>query len=156
MAAIKVSPYIDMILLFWYFPFLWDCRVQFLFGNRIAFNSGLGGVRDVASVIIFPEQTQSNRVCSFQTFDAIFPKDLFSDYLMTIAFFGRANRGQYLVVISSCCQCMHVNMNSNLIAWELCQCFMFDLLTILKTMDIYGITVYSEIFVPGQNACDLR
>ena len=42
---------------------------------------GLGGVRDVASAIISYEQTQSNRVCCFQTLDAIFPKDLLSDYL---------------------------------------------------------------------------
>ena len=30
----------------------------FLFGNRVALNPGLGGVRDVASAIISPEQTQ--------------------------------------------------------------------------------------------------
>ena len=41
-----------------------------LFGNRAAFNAGLGGVRDVACVIISNEQTQSNRVCCF---DAVFP-----------------------------------------------------------------------------------
>ena len=44
----------------------------------------LGGVRDVASAIISHEQTQSNRVCCFQTLDAVFPKDLFSDYLLYI------------------------------------------------------------------------
>ena len=62
---------------------LWDCRVQLLFGNRVALNPGLGGVRDVASAsITFAlEQTQSNRVCYFQTLDAVFPKDHFSDYL---------------------------------------------------------------------------
>ena len=42
---------------------------------------GLGGVYDVASAIISHEQTQLNRVCCFQTLDAVFPKDLFSDYL---------------------------------------------------------------------------
>ena len=49
-------------------------------GNRVALNPGLSGVRDVASVIILHEQTQSNRVCCFQTLNAVFPKDLFSDY----------------------------------------------------------------------------
>ena len=51
--------------------------VQHLFGNRVALNSGLGGVRDFASAIISHEQTQSNRVCCFQSLDAVFPKDLF-------------------------------------------------------------------------------
>ena len=60
---------------------LWDCRVQFLFGNRVALNPELGGVRDVAFAIISHEQTQSNRVCCFQTLDEVFPKDVFSDYL---------------------------------------------------------------------------
>ena len=36
---------------------------------------------DVASAMISHEQTQSNRVCCFQTLDAVFPNDLFSDYL---------------------------------------------------------------------------
>ena len=31
------------------------------------------------------EQTQSNRVCCFQTLDAVFPKDLLSDYSNTNA-----------------------------------------------------------------------
>ena len=48
-----------------------------LFGNRVALSPGLGGVRDVASAIFSHEQTQSNRVCCFQTLDAVFPKDLF-------------------------------------------------------------------------------
>ena len=52
-----------------------------LFGSRVAL---LGGVTDVASVIISHEQTQSNRVCCFQTLDAVFPKDLLSDYLCPI------------------------------------------------------------------------
>ena len=43
-------------------------------------NPGLGGVRDVLSAIISHEQTQYNRICRFQTLDAVFPKDLFSDY----------------------------------------------------------------------------
>ena len=42
---------------------------------------GLGSVRDVASSIISNEQTQSNWVSWFQTLNAVFPKDFFSDYL---------------------------------------------------------------------------
>ena len=53
---------------------------KLLFGSRSALNAGLGGVRDVASVIISHEQSQSNRVCRFQTLDSVFPKDLLSDY----------------------------------------------------------------------------
>ena len=49
--------------------------------NRVALNPWLGGVRDVAPAIISHEQTQLNRVCCFQTLNAVFPKDLFSDYL---------------------------------------------------------------------------
>ena len=45
----------------------------------------LGGVRDVTSVIISHEQTQSNHVCCFQTLDAVFPKDLFVRFV-TFAF----------------------------------------------------------------------
>ena len=39
---------------------LWVCKVQDLFGNRVALNSGLGDMRDVASAITSHEQTQSN------------------------------------------------------------------------------------------------
>ena len=53
-----------------------------MFGNRVALNPGLGGVRDVTSVVISHEQIQSNRVCYFQTVDAVFPKDPLSDYLI--------------------------------------------------------------------------
>ena len=53
-----------------------------LFGNRVALNPGQGDVRDVASAATSHEQTQSNRICCFQTLDAVFPKDLFSDYLI--------------------------------------------------------------------------
>ena len=35
-----------------HFLVLWDCRIQHLFGNRVALNPGLSGVRDVASTII--------------------------------------------------------------------------------------------------------
>ena len=51
-----------------------------LFRNRVALNPMLGGVRDVAPAIISHAQTQSNRVCCFQTFDDVFPKDLLSGY----------------------------------------------------------------------------
>ena len=53
-----------------------------LFGNRVTLNPGLhvGGVRDVASAIISHEQILSNWFCCFQTVDAVFPKELFSDY----------------------------------------------------------------------------
>ena len=37
-------------------------------------------MRDVESAIISHEQTQSNRVCCFQTLHTAFPKYLFSDY----------------------------------------------------------------------------
>ena len=71
-----------MVLLFLHFLVFWDCSVLFLFGNRVALNPGLGGVRDVTSAIISHEQTQSNRVCYLQTLDAVFPKDPLSDYLI--------------------------------------------------------------------------
>ena len=45
-------------------------------------NAGLGGIRDVASVIISHKQIHSNRFCYFQTLDAEFPKDRISDYLV--------------------------------------------------------------------------
>ena len=40
--------------------------------------------RDVAPAIISHEQTKSNQVYCFQTFDAVFPKALFSDYFNII------------------------------------------------------------------------
>ena len=43
-------------------------------------NPGLGGVRDVASINISHDQTQSNRVCCFQIVDAVPPQDLFSGF----------------------------------------------------------------------------
>ena len=76
----KISPYIDIVLLVLHFLVPWNCRVQHLYESRVALNSGLGGVRDVASEIISHEQNQLNRVCCFHTLDVVFPKDLFSDY----------------------------------------------------------------------------
>ena len=46
-------------------------------------NPGLGCVRDIASAIISHELIQLNRVYCFQALDAVFPKELFSDYLET-------------------------------------------------------------------------
>ena len=48
-----------------------------LYENRLALNLGLGGVRDVTILIISHEQTLLNRVCCFQLFDGVFPKDPF-------------------------------------------------------------------------------
>ena len=53
--------------------FSWQTRLNPKF-------TGASRWRDVASTIISHEQTQSNRVCCFQTLDAVFPKDLFSNY----------------------------------------------------------------------------
>ena len=60
----------DIVLLFLHLLVLWKCRVQHLFENRVAPNSGLGGVKNVASAIISHE-------CCFQALDAVFPKDPF-------------------------------------------------------------------------------
>ena len=68
-----------MVLVFLHLFIIWNCRVQHLFESRVALNPRLGGVRDVASATISHEQTQLNRDCCFQTLDAVFPKDLFSD-----------------------------------------------------------------------------
>ena len=54
----KVSPYINLVLLYLHFLVLWDCRIHNLFESRVALNPGLGGMRDVASAIIFHEQIQ--------------------------------------------------------------------------------------------------
>ena len=59
----KSLPAIDIVWLCLHFLVLWDCRVPLLFGNRVALNP----VSDVASAIISHEQTQSNRVCCFQS-----------------------------------------------------------------------------------------
>ena len=54
---------------------LLDYGVQHWTESRVSLNVGLGGVGDVASSSSFHEQTQSNRICCFQTSDAVFPKD---------------------------------------------------------------------------------
>ena len=83
MAALKCNPaHRYSVVIFTFSGLLGLQDSFFLFGNRVALNPGLGGVRDVTSAIISHEQTQSNRVCYFQTLDAVFPKDPLSDYLI--------------------------------------------------------------------------
>ena len=83
MAALKCNPaHRYSVVIFTFSGLLGLQGSFFLFSNRVALNPGLGGVRDVTSAIISHEQTQSNRVCYFQTFDAVFPKDSLSDYLI--------------------------------------------------------------------------
>ena len=60
-APLIVSPFIDIVLIILHFLVLSDCRVQHIFGIRVALNQGLGIVKDVASAIISHEQTQQNR-----------------------------------------------------------------------------------------------
>ena len=52
---------------------LWGSTL--VFGNIVALNPGIGGVRNVASDIISHELTQTENK------NAVFLKDLFSDYL---------------------------------------------------------------------------
>ena len=83
MAALKCNPPHRYSVVIFTFPGLLGLQGSFfLFSNRVGLNPGLGGVRDVTSAIISHEQTQSNRVCYFQTLDAVFPKDPISDYLI--------------------------------------------------------------------------
>ena len=83
MAALKCNPtHRYSVVIFTFSGLLGTAGFNILFGNRIALNPWLGGVRDVTSAIISHEQTQSNRVCYFQTLDAVFPKDPLSDYLI--------------------------------------------------------------------------
>ena len=77
--ASKVCPYINIVLLFLHFLVLWGSTS--LFGNTVALSPRLGGARDVASVIISHEPTQSYQACCFLTSDALFPEDPLSDYL---------------------------------------------------------------------------
>ena len=76
---------------------LWCSTLSF--ERRVALNPGLGGVRDDASAIISHEQTQKKTKKNesavfifgccitsllFSFLDAVFPKDLFSDYLGSV------------------------------------------------------------------------
>ena len=84
MAALKYNPAHRYSVVIFTFSGLLGLQgsIFCFFCNRVALNPGLGGVRDVTSAIISHEQTQSNRVCYFQTLDAVFPKDPLSDYLI--------------------------------------------------------------------------
>ena len=62
---------------------LWDCKVQHLFESRVALNSGLGGVRNVASVIISHEQTKKTESAVFKLYMLYFQRILFTDNLET-------------------------------------------------------------------------
>ena len=78
-AVLKSLP-VHRYIVISHFLVLWDCKVQHLpvFESRVALNSGLGGVRNVASVIISHEQTKKNRVatvCCFQALHSVFPND---------------------------------------------------------------------------------
>ena len=57
-AAVELSPYIDLVLPYLHFLVFWDCRSHNRFVSRVALNPGLGEVRDVASAIISHEHTQ--------------------------------------------------------------------------------------------------
>ena len=76
MAALKSLP----VVIFTFSSPLGLKGSTLLFGSRVALGARRHE-RDVASAIISHEQTQSNRVCCFQILDAVFPKDLLSDYL---------------------------------------------------------------------------
>ena len=76
-----------------------------LFGNRVLINPGPGGMRDVATAIISHEQTQSNCDCCFQTLDAVFLKDLFSDHfkISHLIFLSKCQVCKLLVLTKSHC-----------------------------------------------------
>ena len=83
MAALKCNPaHRYSVVIFTFSGLLGLQGSIFCLVIRVALNPGLGGVRDVTSAIISHEQTQSNRICYFQTLDAVFPKDPLSDYLI--------------------------------------------------------------------------
>ena len=83
MAALKCNPaHRYSVVIFTFSGLLGLQGSIFCLEIRVALNPGLGGVRDVTSAIISHEQTQSNRICYFQTLDAVFPKDPLSDYLI--------------------------------------------------------------------------
>ena len=75
MAALKVTTFNDVVLLYFLFLVLFDYRIHNVFESRVALNPVLRGVRDVASAIISHEQSQLNRVCCFNRLDAVFSKD---------------------------------------------------------------------------------
>ena len=82
MAVLNVIPYIDIVVvLCLHLLVLWDGRVQLLFGNRIALNPGLGcmGMSHLPLSLM-------NRLNQIESLDAVFPRDLFSDYLFHMRF----------------------------------------------------------------------
>ena len=83
MAALKSLPVHRYSVVISHFLVLWDCKVQHLFENRVALNSGLGGVRNVASVIISHEQTQKTESAVFKLYMLYFQRILFTDNLET-------------------------------------------------------------------------
>ena len=68
-----VRPYSVVIFIFWSFGTVWFdvCIWEQLLAHPGA----------VSHLHISHEQTQSNVVCCFQTFDAVYPKDHFSNYV---------------------------------------------------------------------------
>ena len=57
-AALKSLPVHRYSVVICTFMVLWDCKIQQLSGNRVALNTGLGGVKEVACTIISHGQTQ--------------------------------------------------------------------------------------------------
>ena len=66
-----------------HFLVLWDCKVQHLFESSVALNSGLGGVRNVAPVIISHERTQKTESAVFKLYMLHFQRIRFTDNLET-------------------------------------------------------------------------
>ena len=56
---------------------VWDCRIHKLVASRVGYNPGLSGVRYVTFASISHKQTQYNRVFYFQSFDVVFPKEVY-------------------------------------------------------------------------------
>ena len=59
MATLKISPYLNIVLLNLHFLVLWDCRVQYFFLEEVALNPGLEGLRNVTSDIIAHEHNKT-------------------------------------------------------------------------------------------------
>ena len=83
MAALNSLPVHRYSVVISHFLVLWDCKVQHLFESRVALNSGLGGVKNVASVIISHEQTQKNESAVFKLYMLYFQRIIFTDNLET-------------------------------------------------------------------------
>ena len=83
MAALKSLPVHRYSVVISHFLVLWDYKVQHLFESRVALNSGLGGMRNVAFVIISHEQTQKPESAVFKLYMLYFQRILFIDNLET-------------------------------------------------------------------------